>query len=239
MTLSDLEKRLTTLSPPIPIYPRFKDRDSIQLIAEVKKASPSKGVIRQDFDPVAIAGTYERNGAGAISVLTDERFFQGSIEYLAAIKSCCQIPLLRKDFIFDPRQVVEARVYGADFILLIAAILSTDELRDLMRRANELFLGVLLEVHDEEDIKKALKVKPAMIGINNRDLKTFQVNIQTTLRLFPLVPDGTIVISESGINSRDDVLRLEDAGIDGLLIGEAFMREEDIGKKVRELMVGE
>jgi indole-3-glycerol phosphate synthase len=185
---------------------------------------------------VDIAGIYEQNGAGAISVLTDEHFFQGSLEYLKAIRSCCQIPILRKDFIYDPYQVVEARVYGADFILLIAAILPPDQLRNLTGMAGELSLGILLEVHDEEDIKKALTVEPDMIGINNRDLKNFHTDIQTTFRLFPLIPDETIVISESGINSRDDVLKLEDTGVHGLLIGEAFMRAENIGKKVRELM---
>jgi indole-3-glycerol phosphate synthase len=143
---------------------------------------------------------------------------------------------LRKDFILDSYQVTEARVYGADFILLIAAILSPEQLRDLMHQAEELSLGVLLEVHDEEDVKKALTVGPAMIGINNRDLRTFRIDIQTTFRLLPLIPEEIITISESGINSRDDVLRLEDAGVDGMLIGEVFMRVADIGSKIRELM---
>jgi indole-3-glycerol phosphate synthase len=236
ITLSDLERRLTALSPPTRIYPCFKNQKGIRLIAEVKKASPSKGVIRHNFDPIAIAKIYEENGAGAISVLTDEQFFQGSLEYLRDISSCCQIPVLRKDFIIDPYQITEARVYGADFILLIVAILSPEQLRDLMHQAEELSLGVLLEVHDEEDIKKALTVEPAMIGINNRDLKTFHIDIQTTFRLLPLIPEEIITISESGINSRDDVLSLEDAGVDGMLIGEAFMRAADIGPKIQELM---
>ncbi len=177
-----------------------------------------------------------QNGAAAISVLTDEHFFQGSLDYLKSIKSRCRIPLLQKDFIFDTYQVTEARVYGADFILLIAAVLSLDQLRALMQKADELSVGVLLEVHDEEDMKTALAVEPAMIGINNRDLKTFRTDLKTTFDLLGQVPEGTVVISESGINSREDVLRLEDAGVDGVLIGEAFMREEDIGQKVRELM---
>jgi indole-3-glycerol phosphate synthase len=236
ISLSELESRLPALSPPAPIYPCFKNQEGIQLIAEVKKASPSKGIIRQDFDPIAIAKIYEENCAGAISVLTDEHFFQGSLEYLRAISACCQIPVLRKDFIFDPYQVTEARVYGADFILLIAAILSLEQLRDLMHQAEELSLGVLLEVHDEDDLKKALTLEPAMIGINNRDLKTFRIDIQTTFRLLPLIPEEIITVSESGINSRDDVLRLEDAGVDGMLIGESFMRAANIGQKMRELM---
>ncbi len=235
-TLSDLERQIPALSAPIPVSPRFRNQEHIQLIAEVKKASPSKGVIRQDFDPVPIAGIYQQNGAAAISVLTDEHFFQGSLDYLKAIKSICGIPVLRKDFIFDPYQVTEARVYGADFILLIAAILSADQLRILMQKADELSLEVLMEVHDEEDVKRALAVGPDMIGINNRNLKTFRTDLQTTFDLLGQVPDGMVVISESGINSRENVLRLEDAGVDGMLIGEAFMREEDIGHKVRELI---
>jgi indole-3-glycerol phosphate synthase len=234
--LFDLEKKIPALSAPIPVCPRFTNQEHIQLIAEVKKASPSRGVIRQNFDPVSIAGIYRQNGAQAISVLTDQHFFQGSLDYLKAIKSFCRIPVLRKDFIIDPYQVTEARVYGADFILLIAAVLSPDQLRALMQKADELSVEVLLEVHDEEDMKTALEVMPVMIGINNRNLKTFQTDLQTTFDLLGQVPDGMIVISESGINSREDVLRLEDAGVDGVLIGEAFMREEDIGQKVRELM---
>jgi indole-3-glycerol phosphate synthase len=234
--LSELERRIPALPKPVPVYPCFRNKERIQLIAEVKKASPSKGVIRPDFDPAAIAGTYERNGAAAISVLTDEYFFQGALEYLQMVRSRVRIPLLRKDFIVDPYQVTEARVYGADFVLLIAAVLSRDELVMLMQKARELSLGVLVEVHNEDDISKALMVEPAMIGINNRDLKTFRTDIHTTFRLLPLIPEGTIVISESGINTRDDVLKLEDKGVAGLLVGEALMREKDIGRKMRELI---
>lgn len=234
-SLAELEMQISALPAPIPVCPRFTGHEHIQLIAELKKASPSKGVIRQNFDPVPIAGIYQQNGAAAISVLTDEHFFQGSLDYLKAIKSVISIPLLRKDFIFDPYQVTEARVYGADFILLIAAVLSPGQLRDLMQKAAELSLEVLLEVHGEKDMNMALAAGPAMIGINNRDLTTFKTDIRTTFDLLGRVPEGTVVISESGIDSREDVLRLEDAGVDGVLIGEAFMREEDIAHKVREL----
>jgi indole-3-glycerol phosphate synthase len=234
--LSRLEELIGGLPPTLAVYPRFRDKKNIGLIAEVKKASPSKGVICRDFDPVKIAGIYEENGAAAISVLTDERFFQGSLEYLKSIRSRSRLPLLRKDFIIDPYQVTEARFFGADFVLLIAAVLSPGELGDLYKKAEELSLGVLLEVHDTEDFKKALTVEPAMIGINNRDLETFRTDLQTTIDLLPLIPDGVITISESGINSRKDVLMLQNAGVDGVLIGEAFMRAGDIGQKMRELM---
>jgi len=205
------------------------------IIAEVKKGSPSKGIIRQDFDPVAIAGQYESNGAACLSVLTDERFFHGHLGYLSAIRQKVEIPLLRKDFIFDEYQIWEARVAGADAVLLIAAMLDLPRLREFHAVALDLSLDVLLEVHDERELETALETGCGLIGINNRDLRTFVTDLGTTVRLCRMIPPDRLVVAESGINTRDDVLRLLDAGAGAFLVGESLMREPDIGKKLREL----
>lgn len=206
------------------------------IIAEVKKGSPSKGTIRADFDPLAIARIYAGNGATCLSVLTDNHFFQGSLEYLALIRGAVDLPLLRKDFIFDPYQLYEARLAGADAVLLIAAMLDLAQLHDLAALARQLTMDVLLEVHDEAELEKALQVDVELIGVNNRNLSTFVVDLATTERLAPLVPAGRLLVAESGINARGDVERLGRAKASAFLVGEALMREADIGAKLRELL---
>ncbi len=206
------------------------------VIAEVKKGSPSKGVIRPDFDPLVIAEAYEANGAACLSVLTDEHFFLGHLSYLGLIREQVRLPLLRKDFLYDPYQVYEARVAGADAVLLIAAMLELSQLRDLTAQARELSLDVLLEVHDERELETALRVNVELIGINNRNLRTFVTDLATTERLARLVPGDRMVVAESGINTRDDIVRLQQAGAKAFLIGESLMREGDIAAKLQELL---
>jgi len=205
------------------------------IIAEVKKGSPSKGVIREDFDPLAIAETYQDNGATCLSVLTDEHFFMGHLLYLGKIREVVNLPLLRKDFICDPYQIYEARVAGADAILLIAAMLDAGQLAEYYALAAELHLDVLMEVHDEAELEVALGTGCELIGINNRNLQTFVTDLATTERLMPLIPPGHFVVAESGIACRADVLRLHQAGARGFLVGESLMREKDIAAKLREL----
>ncbi len=206
------------------------------IVAEVKKGSPSKGVIRPDFDPVAIAEIYENNGAACLSVLTDEQFFLGHLSYLGLIREQVRLPLLRKDFLYDPYQLYEARAAGADAILLIAAMLELNQLRDLAELARELSLDVLLEVHDERELEAALQVNVELIGINNRNLRTFVTDLGTTDRLAKLIPGHRMIVAESGINTRDDIVRLKRGGAQAFLIGESLMREGDIGTKLRELL---
>jgi indole-3-glycerol phosphate synthase len=208
----------------------------IKLIAEIKKASPSKGLIRSAFDPVAIATVYESGPVSAISVLTEEDFFQGNLAYLADVKRVTTKPVLRKDFIFDEYQLYEARAAGADAVLLIAAILTNVQAAELYYRAVKLGMAVLFEIHNEEDLETALYVDTDIIGINNRDLKTMSIDLSTTLRLKKIIPEDKIVVSESGINSRQEALTLQDNGIDAMLIGNAFMKSADIGLKINELM---
>ncbi len=207
----------------------------IRIIAEVKKASPSRGVIREVFMPNDIARVYQANGAAAVSVVTEEKYFQGRLDYLTTIKHNLKIPVLRKDFIFDEYQVYESRAASADAILLIAAILGKEELKGLIELAGSLGMSALVEVHDEKDLEAALGAGAKIIGVNNRDLKTFETDIETTRRLAPLIPKDRILVSESGINTIADILSLREAGVDAFLIGEALMREEDIGKKLKEL----
>lgn len=208
----------------------------IRLIAEVKKASPSKGVIREDFDPVAIARTYEESGAACLSVLTEKRYFQGDLGYLGAIRRVVGLPLLRKDFIIDEYQIFEARAAGADAILLIAACLDKHQLADFLGTAEGIGLDVLVESHTLKELDKSLVSGARILGINNRDLASFTVSLQTTFDLLRDIPDDRIVVSESGIKGRDDVAKLEQAGVDAILVGESLMREKDIGKKVKELL---
>lgn len=216
------------------------------VIAEVKKASPSKGVIRPDFDPVAIAKAYERGGAAAISVLTDEEFFQGSLDYLTAVRQAVRLPVLRKDFIIDEYQIIEARAAGADAILLIVAALDKPQLAELMRCAHSLGLTTLVEIHDEAEMQTALEIEAFLIGINNRSLQTFEVTLDTTARLATTLfrdlsgtqrsgSPETRIVSESGIFTRADMAKLGAMGVDAVLIGEALMREQDIEAKLREL----
>jgi len=212
------------------------DSGATAIIAEVKKGSPSKGVIRADFDPVAIAEIYQEHGATCLSVLTDEKFFLGHLSCLGQVRETVGLPLLRKDFICDPYQIVEARAYGADAVLLIAAMLGLSELRDFAAQAAELHLDVLLEVHDEGELERALQTDCELIGINNRSLHTFVTDLATTERLLPSIPSDRFVVSESGINSRADVVRLQGAGAKGFLVGESLMREADIGAKLKELL---
>lgn len=206
------------------------------IIAEIKKGSPSKGVIRADFDPLEIACTYQDHGATCLSVLTDQHFFLGHLGYLNLIREQVSLPLLRKDFICDPYQITEARVAGADAILLIAAILETSCLVDYIDYARELMLDVLLEIHDEVDLEKALATDCPLVGINNRDLRSFVTDLGTTERLTPQIPAERLVVAESGINTRVDILRLQKAGAGAFLVGESLMREADIGAKLNELL---
>ncbi len=237
--------------------PRNKfDGSRIGLIAEVKKASPSAGVICPNFDPVRIAKEYEAAGASCLSVLTDEKFFQGSLDYLRQIRAAVKLPLLRKDFIIDERQILEAIEWGADAILLIVAILSDEKLAKFHALATGAGLAVLVEVHDEEELERALKISPALVGVNNRNLKTFQVDLSTTEKLAARLRSGTgilpvrsknethgqdaratmLLVAESGIHTRADVERLQQCGAKAILVGESLMKYGDIGAKVKELL---
>lgn len=211
-------------------------KNHMRLIAEVKKASPSAGIIREDFDPLKIAMIYERNGASAISVLTDEKFFQGHISHLEKIKKNVHLPVLRKDFIIDEYQIYESILNGADAVLLIADLLADNELKYFMDIGREYNLDFLVEVHSEEDVQKALDLKCDIIGINNRDLRTFKVDVHTTTRLIRLIPHDKIIVSESGIRTKENISYLRSLGVTAVLIGEVFMQSEDIGAKVRELI---
>lgn len=206
------------------------------IIAEVKKGSPSKGLIRDDFDPLEIAEIYAKNGATCLSVLTDEQFFMGHLRFLALIRETVSLPLLRKDFMCDPYQIYEARAAGADAILLIAAMLDLNQLREFNAVARELHMDVLLEVHDEQEMETALQTDCTLIGVNNRNLRTFVTDLGTTARLARLLPPERLLVAESGINSRNDVERLQADGAGAFLVGESLMREEDMGAKLRELL---
>ena len=209
----------------------------IGLIAEVKKASPSMGIICKDFDPVRIAKEYEAAGASCLSVLTDEKFFQGSLDYLRQIRAAVKLPLLRKDFIIDERQILEAIEWGADAILLIVAILTDEQLQKFHSLAVEAGLAVLVEVHDEEELERALKISPKLVGVNNRNLKTFKVDLATTENLSPLIlQNGSLLVAESGIHTRADVERVQKCGAGAILVGESLVKQGDIGAKVRELI---
>jgi len=211
-------------------------QDGISLIAEIKKASPSKGVIRADFDPERIAATYAENGARCLSVLTDEAYFQGSDAYLQMASKASGLPVLRKDFTLDEYQIYEARALGADAVLLIVALMDGSQLDDYIGRAAELEMAALVEVHDGEELARAGAAGAQLIGVNNRDLRTFKTSLDTTFELLEDMPQGVAVVSESGINQREDVESLAAAGVDAILVGEALMRERDIGAKLRELL---
>ncbi len=234
--LSVLKKRLSECEPTRDFKSAItKGQGTIRLIAEIKKASPSKGLIRESFDPGSIAGIYEEKSVDAISVLTEEDFFQGDINYIRTVKCKASRPVLRKDFIFDEYQIYEARAFGADAILLIASLLERQQAEEYLHLCRELGLSVLFEVHDHAELEKALRVDAGIIGINNRNLKTMSVDLKTTFLLKKEIPSDRIVVSESGIKTRDDVLSLEAAGIDAMLIGTSLMEARDIGKKIDEL----
>ncbi|MBU0587947.1 MAG: indole-3-glycerol phosphate synthase TrpC [Gammaproteobacteria bacterium] len=200
------------------------------VIAEIKKASPSKGVLREDFIPADIAQSYAEHGAACLSVLTDKQFFQGSVDYLKQARASCQLPVLRKDFMVDPYQIYEARAMGADCILLIAACLDDAQMVELEAIARSLDMAVLVEVHDRAELMRALRLKTPLIGVNNRNLRTFEVTLDTTLSLLKEVPSDRLLVTESGVQTRDDVLRLGAAGVHAFLVGEAFMRAADPGE---------
>lgn len=208
----------------------------MQVIAEVKRASPSAGLIREDFDPVAIARIYEQHGAACLSVLTDGHYFQGSLEYLRAIRAAVSLPVLRKDFILERYQVAEARAAGADAILLIAECLDDCQMRDLYFYAAELGMDSLIEIYDPENLERVLQLNPAMLGVNNRNLRTMVISLEHSLQLRPLVPERIVFVSESGIHCRADVRRLEQGGIRAMLVGETLMRSADIGAKLDQLL---
>jgi indole-3-glycerol phosphate synthase len=227
-----IEKRAGEAPPPRDFVGSMRARiaaGQAAVIAEIKRASPSKGLLRADFDPAAIAKSYESGGAACMSVLTDAEFFQGSPEHLVAARSACALPALRKDFVIEPYQVLESRALGADCILLIAACLSVDEMANLEALATRLGMAVLVEVHDAAELKTALTLKTPLIGINNRNLRTFETRLETTLDLLAGIPSGRIVVTESGIASREHVERLRGRGVHAFLVGETFMRAPDPG----------
>jgi indole-3-glycerol phosphate synthase len=235
--LDFLKSELQNLDDTKGFYESIRPDGSTKVIAEIKRASPSKGVLREDFDPVEISKSYSRSGASAISVLTDSRFFKGSLDHLSDVRSAVVLPLLRKDFIIDPYQVYESRLYGADAILLIVAALDSTILRELLELAHSLDMDAIVEIHDERELDKAIEADGKIIGVNNRDLKTFDVSLETSIKLCRLIPREKIIVSESGISSSDDIKRLKSAGINVLLIGETFMRAPEPGEELRKLLL--
>ena len=233
---AELRAKLKDAPPVRDFFAPLAAKGPIKLIAEVKKASPSQGVIRGDFDPVAIACTYEESGASCLSVLTDEKFFQGRLEFLTRIRAAVSLPLLRKDFILDSYQLFEGRVAGADAVLLIAECLDDCNLRKLHNEALELGLTPLVELYEPANLPRVLAAGASLIGVNNRDLKTFAVDLDHCLRLRDQVPLDAVFVAESGIHNRADVLRLEAAGVDAMLVGESLIKEPDIGAAVRHLL---
>jgi indole-3-glycerol phosphate synthase len=236
MPLDEMEHQAAEAPPVRDFLEALAGPGPIRLIAEVKKASPSAQVIREDFDPIAIAQTYQAHGASCLSVLTDAPYFQGHLSYLARIRASVAIPLLRKDFLIDEYQVVESRLAGADAILLIAEILDDDALRRLQGRARALGMAALVEFHDEANLARVLDSGATLIGVNNRDLHRFVTDLDLTLRLRDQVPPEVVLVSESGIRTRSDVERLEAAGVSAILVGETLMRAPDIGLAVERLL---
>lgn len=261
LSQEELKQRITQLPPTRNFLAALSKPNTISLIAEIKKASPSKGIIREEFDPLQIAKVYVESGVQAISVLTEEDYFQGSLRYLEEIRKNVQIPILRKDFIFDPYQIYESRFFGADAVLLIAEALSKERLTELISLADSLGLQCLVEAHEEKELKKILNLKVPTttqteqdyremkkkksklakyvdfaIGINNRDLRTLQIDLKTPERLYPLIPRERIVVVESGLNSRQEILFLKILGVKAVLIGEAVLTNGDIKGKIEELM---
>ena len=219
-------------------YLSSSDDEPYRIISEVKKASPSKGVIREDFDPLAIAQAYEKGGANAISVLTEPHFFQGSIDYLAGIRRYVGVPLLRKDFIVSKYQLLEALVYGADFVLLIAKALSKKELKELLNYTRHLGMEALVEVHDKSDLTKAVYAGADIIGINHRNLETFEMDMELSFKLMPLIPNGKIIVAESGIFEHEQLGEYNKAGVDAFLVGESLMRQNNVQEALETLKNG-
>jgi indole-3-glycerol phosphate synthase len=237
-SLGSLEQRITEQTPVRGFASALQQqvaRSEPAVIAEVKKASPSKGVIREDFQPALIAPSYQDGGATCLSVLTDIDFFQGADEYLQQARAACSLPVIRKDFTVDPYQVVEARAIGADAILLIVAALADDQMRELAHTAAEVGLDVLVEVHDRGELERALELSTPLVGINNRDLHSFDTRLETTLELLPHIPADRVVITESGIHTAADVALMREHQVHAFLVGEAFMRAQEPGEKLREL----
>lgn len=240
VSLKELSKRVEAAPAPRGFVEAIQKRIASgkpAVIAEIKKASPSKGLLRADFKPADIAQSYEQHGATCLSVLTDIDFFQGSDEHLKEARNACSLPVLRKDFTIDTYQVYEARVLGADCILLIVAVLGDTQLRELTQLAHDLAMDVLVEVHDKEELERALTLNTPLIGINNRNLHTFETRLETTINLLPDIPDDRIVVTESGIHTPADVSLMRDKGINAFLIGESFMKSQDPGKKIEELFL--
>ncbi len=239
MSLSQLQAMALFHATPLPFLRTLREWPGRTIIAEVKKASPSKGIIREDFEPLSLARTYATSGAAAISVLTERQFFQGSLDFLPLIREQVALPLLRKDFLFDPYQVYEARAFGASAILLIVAILSDEQLTELSALARTLKLDCLIEVHDEAELRRAFTCGVQLLGINNRDLRTFHTTIETSERLLRLVPPEVTVVSESGLSRSEQLSRLEAQGARAFLIGETLMAAPDPGVPLRTLLRGE
>ncbi len=234
--LNHLKERVARQKPPLD-FVSVLSGDGIHLIAEIKQASPSRGMLNPNLDLTELAKTYVKGGAAAISVLTEAIYFKGSIDHLAAVRNVVALPLLRKDFIFDPYQLYESRVYGADALLLIAAILSQEQLNELLWLSRSLGLRCLVEVHDGSEVERALRSGAEIIGINNRDLNTFTVELDTTARLLPHIPKGKVVVSESGIKSRSDVEKLREWRVNAILVGEALVTAGDVLTKMKELLL--
>jgi indole-3-glycerol phosphate synthase len=237
MPLEAVEQKASAKSPPLDFLGAFA-KPGIQVIAEVKKASPSKGILKDDLDPAALVRAYEQGGASAVSVLTEEDHFSGSLKILEQARGQSKLPILRKDFITDAYQVAQARAAGADSFLLIVGLLNSSQLKSLIGVGRSWQMEALVEIHDLQQLHSALEADARLIGINNRDLTTFRVNIETSLRLIKSIPQDRTVISESGIKSREDILRLSDAGIRGFLIGESLVTAPDPSAKLRELVHG-
>lgn len=238
LPLNELSQRAQAAAPVRGFARALRDRVEARqsaVIAEIKKASPSKGVLRENFDPAAIARSYQAGGASCLSVLTDVDFFQGADEYLQQARAACALPVLRKDFVLDPYQVYEARALGADCILLIVAVLEDEMLMELLQLAEHLGMDALVEVHDATEMERALATPAPLIGVNNRNLRTFETSLETTIELLPAFPLDRLLVTESGIHSRDDVQLMRNKGVHAFLVGEAFMRADNPGERLAEL----
>jgi len=238
-----LMKRIENANCPISLAealshacPEQSRRDGLAVIAEIKKASPSAGVIRKDFEPVKIAQSYVKAGAKALSILTDEKYFQGSLEYIEQVRSLVPVPILRKDFLIDPYQLLEARAFGADAVLLIVAALDNEQLRNLLEKTSEFGMDALVEVHSADEMKTAIDAGAKIIGINNRNLETFKIDLATTEQLAPLAPSGTVLVGESGLHTKNDIQRMIQAGVDAVLVGTHFMKHPDPGIALQQFL---